>query len=134
MFTFYVHHEPTLCSPKQQMIHTRGKRPVFTAALFPLYKLQHDLRRFLNMYRYIHLVSRMFGLQYLTRLIRADMRIYLRCSDRTVTEELLNIPYIHIFIVEFCSKSMSEHMWCDMQWCANSICVIVYHISYGLLR
>ena len=38
MFTFYVQHEPTLCSPEQQMIHTRGKRPVFTVALFPLYK------------------------------------------------------------------------------------------------
>lgn len=37
------------------------------------------------------------------------MGINLRCCDRTMPEKLLNVSYIHVFVVEIGCESMSEH-------------------------
>lgn len=78
-------------------------------------------------------IPRIFPHQDIPLLMGRDMRIDLRCHNRAVSKNLLDIADIHILFQQKRGKGMAEHMRRNMLGKLSRIRVAVDHKPDGLL-
>ena len=58
-------------------------------------------------------------------LLACYMGVDLRCHNRAMSKQLLDIPNINTLIQQQRCKRVPEHMWCDMAFYASQLAVFI---------
>lgn len=66
-------------------------------------------------------------------LVGADVGVNLRGSDGAVSEDMLYVAYVHVFLQQLCSEGMAEHMGRQMLGDFQCLLITGNQQAYGLL-